>query len=99
MDKFPAKFRGKMKYRLKKAAQADEAVTDQRPIYTGVILERYPICLPRIPAWGDEHAAWVGAWNAWKYKVAKPGWLDCEKRTTDGRDDDVRSFVCVAPSA
>ena len=87
--KFPAKFRNELKYRCKKADQNDVSTSDPRPVYASIILERYPICLPKVPAWASEHAAWREAWNAWKYKVAKPGWLDCERRT-DGRDDIVR---------
>lgn len=55
-------------------------------IHAGLILERYPICLPENPGWKSEFRQWQKDWNAWKYKTAKPGWLDCSRPTTDDSD-------------
>jgi hypothetical protein len=67
-----------LKVRVRKSFQTEEEPTDQR-IFAGVILERYPICLPTLPDWRADFIAWQHEWNKWKYKIAKPGLLDVGK--------------------
>jgi hypothetical protein len=76
------KWRNELKYRVRQSFKEDASSEDQ-PVFAGIILERYPICFPDPEPSRLEFQNWSKKWNAWKYKVAKEGWLDCHKPIAD----------------
>lgn len=89
----PSRFtwRDSLKYRVRKAFQADAEQPEQQAVHAGVLLERYPICLPEVPQWRHDFAHWQSDWNAWRYKVAKKGWLDTTQRAADDQSQEART--------
>ena len=71
---------------LRQLARRQGSPEKGQQVYAGLILERYPVCLPAVDQWKSEFQQWQQDWNAWKYKAAKPGWLDCARPTTDEAD-------------
>ena len=96
------KWRTTLKYRVKKARQAEAASqTEEGDVYAGVILERYPICLPEVEQWRTDFRDWQKDWNAWKYKVPKKSWVTPEKQVINEDSPEVRcacSRLCLCPA-
>jgi hypothetical protein len=71
-----------LRYRIRKQDRVLAGQQDKRELFASVILERYPVCLPDLPPWRQQFQDWHEQWNAWKFKVPKPGWLDCTRQSS-----------------
>jgi hypothetical protein len=86
-------------YKHKLRKQSRQSAGEQE-VTASVILERYPICLPNLLGWREDFGKWQSDWNAWKFKTAKPGWLDCDQKVTDSDSPEVRDadkFAILLP--
>jgi hypothetical protein len=79
--------------RLRRSFMEDETKPeDSRPIYAGVILERYPICFPEPRRWKLEHETWRMQWNSWKYRQVTDEQMSADKQNVDEESAEVRDF-------
>lgn len=82
-------------FRVRKSFRTDESKpNDPRPLYTGVILERYPICFQEPAAYKVQHDEWSLAWNAWKYRQVPDELLSGDKQNVDETSEEVCCIHC-----
>lgn len=64
---------------------------DPRPVYAGVVLERYPICFPDPAPWRVEHKEWELQWNRWKFRQVTDEQMSADKQNVDDSSAEVRA--------
>lgn len=80
--------------RIRKSFKQDENVPqDPRPLFAGVILERYPICFQDPAPYKMQHEEWSLAWNAWKYRQVPDELLNADKQNVDETSEEVRTLL------
>lgn len=63
---------------------------DPRPVYAGVVIERYPICFPAPAPWRVEHKEWNLQWNKWKFRQVTDEQMSADKQNIDDSSAEVR---------
>lgn len=82
----------RLKRRIREDIANESKTPDPRPVYAGVLIERYPICFPDPMPWQVEHREWSTNWNKWKYRQVTDEQMSADKQNVDEMSAEVCHF-------